>query len=93
MSNMYSLLNYIAATNQDVVEGSGSNSIGTSPYMHTSEQSDLYSVDIGLRAHSEDEKRLIGISTIFVVTRLALEFQVEEVLQHIHLLFVAQFYR
>lgn len=80
MSNMYSLLNYIAATNQDVMEGSGSNSIGTSPYIHTSDEPNLYSVEIGLGTYSEEEKRLIGISTISVVTRLALEFQVEEVI-------------
>jgi phosphatidylinositol 4-kinase A len=79
MSNMYSLLNYIAATNQDIMEGSGSKSIGTSPYLHSPENATIHSVETGLRGRTEEEKRLIGISTISVVTRLALEFQVEEV--------------
>lgn len=39
----------------------------------------LQSVETGLRGLSEDEKRLVGISTISVVTRLALEFGMEEV--------------
>ncbi|KAF8579311.1 atypical/PIKK/PI4K protein kinase [Ramaria rubella] len=79
ISNMYSLLNYIAATSQDVTEGLGSKSIGTSPYLHASEHSTIHSVETGLRGRTEEEKHLIGISTISVVTRLALEFQVEEV--------------
>lgn len=36
-------------------------------------------LDIGSRELSDDEKRLVGISTISAVTRLALEFSMEEV--------------
>ncbi len=72
MSNMYSLLNFIAATSKDThdatFQGSGSHEYGT-----------LNSLENGLRGLSEDEKRLTGISTISVVTRLALEFGIEEV--------------
>ncbi|KAF5358382.1 hypothetical protein D9756_001382 [Leucocoprinus leucothites] len=39
----------------------------------------LHSLESGLRGLSDDEKRLTGISTISVVTRLALEFRIEEV--------------
>jgi phosphatidylinositol 4-kinase A len=77
MSNMYSLLNYIAATGQDVIWGSKPTT--TSSYITASENATMYSVETGLRGCTEEEKRLIGISTISVVTRLALEFQVEEV--------------
>lgn len=80
MSNMYSLLNYIAATSKDIYEGSlssymsGDNSIYSS---HDHPNNQL--LESGLRGLSEDEKRLVGISTISVVTRLALEFKMEEV--------------
>lgn len=76
MSNMYSLLNYIAATTPDILEGSGSK---LSSYIHSQENATTYSVETGLRGCTEEEKRLIGISTITVVTRLALEFQTDEV--------------
>ena len=79
MSNMYSLLNYIAATSQGIMEGSGPKSTGIPSYFHSQENATIYSVETGLRGCTEEEKRLIGISTITVVTRLALEFQVEEV--------------
>lgn len=46
-------------------------------------QSNSYSLETGLRGLSEDEKRLIGISTISAVTRLALEFKIEEVRKNI----------
>lgn len=36
-------------------------------------------METGLRSFTEEQKRLIGISTISVVTRLALEFKVDEV--------------
>ena len=78
MSNMYSLLNYIATTKQNIMDGPSSTPIGVSPYLAL-ENATLHSVDTGLRARTEEEKRLIGISTISVVTRLALEFQVAEV--------------
>jgi phosphatidylinositol 4-kinase len=73
LSHMYSLLNYIAATSKEISEYSVPND-------GTSDQVTLNSVESGLRGLSEDEKRLIGISTISVVTRLALEFQQDEVL-------------
>lgn len=75
---MYSLLNYIAATSKELVAGQHSNVVGNSPYIHTDDQHTMTSIDTGLRGYSEDEKRLIGINTISVVTRLALEFEQEE---------------
>jgi phosphatidylinositol 4-kinase len=79
MSYMYSLLNYVAATSKEISAGPNSGMIGTSPYMHSDDRSTTRSVETGLHGYSEDEKRLIGISTISVVTRLALEFDDEEV--------------
>jgi len=75
MSNMYSLLNYIAATSKDIYDV---NSIHSHPF-NSHIRNNAHSLESGLRGLSEDEKRLIGISTISVVTRLALEFKVEEV--------------
>ncbi|KAF9014020.1 hypothetical protein BDQ17DRAFT_1475819 [Cyathus striatus] len=77
LSNMYSLLNYISATSKEIHE-SGSHVSGylfDGVYDHGA----IHSLESGLRGLSEDERRLIGISTISVVTRLALEFQMEEV--------------
>ncbi|EIN07209.1 hypothetical protein PUNSTDRAFT_71064 [Punctularia strigosozonata HHB-11173 SS5] len=80
LSNMYSLLNYIAATSKEVFDTSNSlHAAGISQYVSTSDHSTLHSVETGLRGLSEDEKRLIGISTISVVTKLALEFDMDEV--------------
>ena len=62
MSNMYSLLNYIAATSKDIYDVNSAHIHPSSPY------SGLF----------EDEKWTIEISTISVVTKLALEFKVEE---------------
>ncbi|CAL1705565.1 unnamed protein product [Somion occarium] len=78
MSYMYSLLNYIAATNKDSYESAAF--INVNP-ADQADYSALYSVETGLRGLAEDEKRLIGISTISVVTRLALEFDGEEVVK------------
>ncbi|XP_006457944.1 hypothetical protein AGABI2DRAFT_64231 [Agaricus bisporus var. bisporus H97] len=72
MSNMYSLLNFIAATSKDTHDSSLVDGDAFDP-------STLSSLETGLRELSEDEKRLTGISTISVVTRLALEFSIEEV--------------
>ena len=74
MSYMYSLLNHIAATSKETFEVSSAlrNSLDA-------DTATLYSLETGLRGLSEDEKRLVGISTISVVTRLALEFKTEEV--------------
>lgn len=81
MSNMYSLLNYIAATSKDIYESSSSSQILSNPLYSGSERdrATLHSVEPALHGLSEDEKRAVGISTISVVTRLALEFQMEEV--------------
>ena len=75
MSNMYSLLNYIAATSKDLYDINSPHIHPSSPYI----RNNAHSLESGLRGLSEDEKRSIGISTISVVTRLALEFKVEEV--------------
>jgi phosphatidylinositol 4-kinase A len=74
MSNMYSLLNYIAATSKET--------FGTSILELDDATDDEYPsnrLESGLRGMSEDERRLVGISTISVVTKLALEFRMEEV--------------
>ncbi|KAF7338006.1 hypothetical protein MVEN_02024500 [Mycena venus] len=83
MSNMYSLLNYIAATSKEIFESSSSSQMMSNPLYNAQDKDQdhatLQSVATGLRGLSEEEKRLIGISTISVVTRLALEFKMEEV--------------
>lgn len=77
MSYMYSLLNYIAATSKDAMDGSAVPS--ASSMVDSDDRSIVQSVETGLRGLTEEEKRLVGISTISVVTRLALEFDSEEV--------------
>ncbi|KAH7923479.1 hypothetical protein BV22DRAFT_1036261 [Leucogyrophana mollusca] len=79
LSNMYSLLNYIAATSKEIFENSTSQQMMNHPFYPASEHATVYSEDTGLHGRSEEEKRLIGITTISVVTRLALEFKSEEV--------------
>ncbi|KAF9475060.1 hypothetical protein BDN70DRAFT_996680 [Pholiota conissans] len=74
MSNMYSLLNYISATSKDIYDA-GSMHV----QFNSQSQVNLHSLETGLRGLSEEEKRLTGISTISAVTRLALEFKMEEV--------------
>jgi len=77
LSHTYSLLNYIAATSRfsglddigDIVEGAG----GQTDY------ATLHSVESALRGLTEEEKRLIAVSTISVVSRLAVEFENDEV--------------
>jgi phosphatidylinositol 4-kinase A len=76
---MYTLLNYIAATSKELYESSSSSQLMNNPLYSRSDHSTLQSAAFGLRGLSEDEKRLVGISTISVVTRLALEFRMEEV--------------
>ncbi|PCH37888.1 atypical/PIKK/PI4K protein kinase [Wolfiporia cocos MD-104 SS10] len=75
MSYMYSLLNYIAATSKDLYEGASS----ASSLNEIADMSALHSVETGLRELSDDERRTVGISSISIATRLALEFQSEEV--------------
>ncbi|KAG9016282.1 phosphatidylinositol-4- kinase [Tulasnella sp. 427] len=77
MSNMYSLLNYIAATSKELSNPNTTPVIGHSPYAF--DQLGINSVETGLRVFDEDQRRLIGMSTISVVTQLALEFEEEEV--------------
>ncbi|KAF9067556.1 hypothetical protein BDP27DRAFT_1328569 [Rhodocollybia butyracea] len=79
MSNMYSLLNYIAATSKEIYESSNNSQILNNPLYNGLDHHSVANVETGLRGLSDDEKRLIGISTISVVTRLALEFRQEEV--------------
>ncbi|KAJ8594622.1 hypothetical protein M405DRAFT_469254 [Rhizopogon salebrosus TDB-379] len=79
MSNMYSLLNYIAATSKEITEASSSYQLLSNPLYASSvstpnDQMSFKSDEIGLHGRSDEEKRLIGITTISVVTRLALEF-------------------
>ena len=77
LSHTYSLLNYIAATSRfsvlddigKIVEGTG----GQTDY------ATLHSVESALRGLTEEEKRLIAVSTISVVSRLAVEFGSDEV--------------
>ncbi|CAE6400878.1 unnamed protein product, partial [Rhizoctonia solani] len=74
LSFIYSLLNYITATNQDM-------DIGSSPYIHNhnNDSSTVVSIESGLRNKTDLEKRRIGMSTISVITRLALIFKGEDV--------------
>ena len=78
MSNMYSLLNYIAATSKDSHEHSWASHTSSSSSGQTDEHT-LQSLKTGLQAFNEDQQRLIGISTISVVACLALEFKLDEV--------------
>jgi phosphatidylinositol 4-kinase A len=73
---MYSLLSQIPVTGKDIVELNGSL---RSSLTDSTDTATLYSHDTGVRGLNEDEKRLVGMSTISVVTRLALEFRDEEV--------------
>lgn len=78
MSNMYSLLNYIA-TSKEVFDSSSM--VQHHPLTNGKGQ-ELTENSLGLGLGgglSDDDHRLISISTISVVTRLALEFKMEEV--------------
>ena len=81
MSNMYSLLNYIAATSKEINDGSSlaPTLSSSAPESENGEEGTMHSVKTGLQDFSEDQKRQIGISTISVVACLASEFKVEEV--------------
>ncbi|CAE6500527.1 unnamed protein product [Rhizoctonia solani] len=74
LSFVYSLLNYITATNQDM-------DAGASPYIHnhSNDSTTAVSIESGLRNKTDIEKRRIGMSTISVITRLALVFKREDV--------------
>jgi phosphatidylinositol 4-kinase len=77
LSHTYALLNYIAATSRfseaddmsDFIQGTD----GQTDY------ATLHSVESALRGLTEEEKRLIAVSTISVVSRLAVEFKEDEV--------------
>ncbi|KAG6909642.1 hypothetical protein DXG01_016424 [Tephrocybe rancida] len=79
MSNMYSLLNYIAAASKDTYKDPNDPRFNEESAYDAHDYAANQLAETGLRGLSEDEKRLVGISTISVVTRLALEFNTEEV--------------
>jgi phosphatidylinositol 4-kinase A len=80
LSNMYSLLNYIAAATKDIFDSSATSHISSiAQYMNSGDHATMRSMEAGLRGMSEDEKRLVAISTIGVVSWLALEFKISEV--------------
>lgn len=76
MSTMYSLLNYVAATSKS---SDGVKMIGSSPYLNDGDTATNTYVETGLNSFTDEEKRLVSISTVCVVSTLALEFKVEEV--------------
>ncbi|KAG7092795.1 hypothetical protein E1B28_009114 [Marasmius oreades] len=77
MSNMYSLLNYIAATSKEISDSNASHAMNN-PLRSSVDRSSILSTD-SVGGLSEGERRLVGITTISVVTKLALEFDSEEV--------------
>ncbi len=86
MSNMYSLLNYVATTSKEIHDtpynipafGQFSGLNGEYPLMH-SDRATVHSIDTVTHGHTEEERQLITTSTISVVSRLALEFKRDEV--------------
>jgi phosphatidylinositol 4-kinase len=86
MSNMYSLLNYVATTSKEIHDVphnfppfslfSGLNGEYT---LMESDRVTVHSIDSVTHGHTEEERRLITTSTISVVSRLALEFKRDEV--------------
>ncbi|KAF8643783.1 hypothetical protein AX16_008802 [Volvariella volvacea WC 439] len=76
MSSMYWLLNFISAASKETYDN---NSQVMHNPLHSTDGEEPYVSESGLRGLSDDERRLVGISTISVVTRLALEFKMEEV--------------
>ncbi|PFH54176.1 hypothetical protein AMATHDRAFT_52986 [Amanita thiersii Skay4041] len=76
MSVMYSLLNYIAATSKELYETSSA--FFSVPFSQSLDTV-TYPLERGLRGLSEEQRRMIGISVISVVTKLALEFRTDEV--------------
>jgi phosphatidylinositol 4-kinase len=73
MSTMYSLLNFIAVTSRELT-GQGTAPRGEKAKVETGD-----GIDIVFGTFTDDEKRTLGISTICVVTHLALEIKKEEV--------------
>ena len=91
MSNMYSLLNYVAATGKEIHDaphnipsfGHFASLNGEYPLTH-SDRATVHSVDTVPHSHTEEERRLITTTTISVVSRLALEFKRDEVSEVVH---------
>ncbi|KAG6336316.1 hypothetical protein ID866_2765 [Astraeus odoratus] len=82
MSNMYSLLNFIAATSKEISESSSQQLLNNPLYgssFPSTDQLTYWGEEMGLRGRTDEEKHLIGTTTISIATRLALEFDEEEV--------------
>lgn len=73
MSTMYSLLNFIAVTSKELT-GQETAPRGAKAKMETKED-----MHVAFGTFTDNEKRILGISTICVVTHLALEVKKEEV--------------
>src|SRR5260370_23979419 len=73
MSAMYSLLNFIAVTSKELTGQ------GTAPRGEKSRMEAGDGMHLAFGTFTDDEKRILGISTICVVTHLALEIKKEEV--------------
>ena len=74
MSYMYSLFNFVPSTVSDPNRTLQNDEVGKSPYSH-----DHDIAESGLQGYTEGERRTIGISTVCVITCLALELQDEDV--------------
>jgi len=70
MSTMYSLLNFIAVTSKEQ---------GAVPRGEQAKEGARDDMDVAFGTFTDNEKRILGISTICVVTHLALEVKKEEV--------------
>jgi len=70
MSTMYSLLNFIAVTSKEQ---------GTVPRGEKAKEEARDDIHVAFGTFTDNEKRILGISTICVVTHLALEVKKEEV--------------
>ncbi|KAF8637362.1 hypothetical protein AX17_002861 [Amanita inopinata Kibby_2008] len=78
LSNMHSLLNYIAATSKELYEAS--TVFLAAPLVGSDYATSIaHPLERGLGGLSDDQKRMVGISVISVVTKLALEFRTDEV--------------
>ncbi|KAG2336868.1 hypothetical protein BDR05DRAFT_832504, partial [Suillus weaverae] len=76
---MFSLLHYIAVTSKEITESRSSNQLLSNPLYTSSITSPADNVTFqsnktGLHNCSDEEKRLIRITTISIVTCLALKF-------------------
>lgn len=86
MSNIYSLLNYVASTSKEIHDVSHNippsdlfSGLNGGYTFVNSDCATLRSIDAAAPCHTEEEGRLITTSTISVVSRLALEFKGDEV--------------